>query len=147
MQKALAVFRQMARVGVSSLVALCVDVSVFLSILPLASHAAVAAVVGHACGILAHYIVSSRLTLKDELSHVQGVRAEAHAVSRFFVAGGSGMLVTTLIVFLTVDTFGLHPLVGKAMAVAASFLTVFLMLRMLVLRDQGNSLTLRSAES
>jgi putative flippase GtrA len=137
----------MARVGVSSLVALCVDVSVFLSLLPLASHAATAAVVGHASGIVAHYIVSSRITLKAELSHVRGVKAEAGAVSRFFMAGGCGMVVTTLIVFLTVDTLGIHPLAGKAMAIVASFLTVFLMLRALVLRDQGNYLSLRSAES
>jgi putative flippase GtrA len=147
MQKVLAVIRQMGRVGMSSLIALCVDVGVFLSILPMVSYAAVAAMVGHACGIIAHYAVSSRLTLKSELSHVSGVRAEAQALTRFFAAGGSGMVVTTIVIYVMIDRLGFHPLIGKGVAVGASFFTVFMMLRILVLRDQPTPFSLQSAES
>jgi putative flippase GtrA len=146
MQKAIALAHQIGRVGMSSLVALCVDVSVFLAVLPLVPFAALAAVMGHASGIAAHYLVSSRFTLKAELSHVKGMKAQADALSRFFVAGGTGMAVTTLIVFLTVDHLGLNPLVGKGLAIGASFFTVFLMLRLLVLREPQQPHSLQSAE-
>jgi len=56
------------------------------------------------------------------------------------------MAVTTLIVFLTVDHLGLNPLVGKGLAIGASFFTVFLMLRLLVLREPQQPHSLQSAE-
>ncbi len=142
MRMPLAVVSLLGRVGVSSLAALCVDVSVFLLVLPMMPYAALAAMVGHSSGILAHYLVSSRLTLTREMAHVSGVRAETHALARFFAAGGSGMVVTTVVIYVLADRLGLHPLMAKGFAIGASFLTVFLMLRLLVLRTPSTPMSL-----
>jgi putative flippase GtrA len=132
---------QVLRVGVAGAAALVVDLCTYLSLLPLLDPAAAAAAVGHVAGILVHFTVSSRVLLRPEMRHLSGVRTQADALAKFFVAGGAGMVVTTAVVFATVDRLGFHPLAGKGVAVVLSFATVFLLLKVLVLKDPASPVT------
>ena len=114
--------------------ALIVDVTVYWSLLRVLGIAAMAAAGGYVCGVLVHYLLSSRLVFAGRLN-ARGVAAEAPVVARFFMAGGTGMLVTVATVGLLADLLGLHPLVAKMVAAGLSFVTVFTVLRVFVFND------------
>ncbi len=129
------ILKQMMRVGAASFVALCVDVSIYTTLLGYFQLAAPAAFVGHVSGIIVHFAVSSRYFLRPEMAGIEGTARQFAALAKFFLAGGCGLLVTTLVIYLSVDRFGLHPYAGKALAIGLSFLTVFSALKLFVLRD------------
>ncbi len=123
------------RVGAASFVALIVDVSLYTMLLAHFHLAAPAAFLGHISGILVHFTVSSLIFLRPEMADITGPVRQFAALAKFFLAGGCGLLVTTLVIYLTVDRLGLHPHAGKALAVGLSFLTVFSALKLMVLKD------------
>ncbi len=125
----------MMRVGAASFVALCVDVSIYTAMLAHFHLAAPAAFLGHVSGIVVHFAVSSLFFLRPEMAGIQGAARQFAALAKFFVAGGCGLLVTTLVIYLTVDRLGFHPYAGKALAVGLSFLTVFCALKLIVLKE------------
>ncbi len=131
------ILKQMMRVGAASFVALCVDVSIYTMLLGYFHFAAPAAFLGHVSGIVVHFAVSSRFFLRPEMAGIQGAARQFAALAKFFMAGGCGLLVTTLVIYLSVDRFGLHPYAGKALAIGLSFLTVFSALKLFVLRGAG----------
>ena len=126
----------MVRVGAASFVALCVDVTIYTTMLAHFELAAPAAFLGHVSGIIVHFAASSLFFLKPEMAEVRGAAQQIGALAKFFIAGGCGMVVTTLVIYLSVDRLGLHPYAGKALAVGLSFLTVFCALKLLVLKER-----------
>ncbi len=135
LERVITIVRQMLRVGAASFVALCVDVSIYTVMLAHFELAAPAAVVGHISGIVVHFAVSSLFFLRPEMADISGTTRQIAALAKFFLAGGCGLLVTTLVIYLTVDRMGLHPHAGKALAVGLSFLTVFSALKLFVLKE------------
>jgi putative flippase GtrA len=126
-----AAFRLLSYLAVSA-AALITDVAVYRLCLPLVGTAAMAAAIGFVFGIFAHYVVSSRVLFSDILK-ARGGSAEAPIVGQFFMAGGTGLLVTTLVVWLVADFGGYHPYAAKAVAVVFSFASVFALMRFVVL--------------
>ena len=111
--------------------ALSIDFSIYWALLRVAHYAFVAAVGGYVCGVIAHYLMSSRVVFRDRFGK-RGVVEEAPAIAKFFAAGFSGLLVTAAVVGLLADVMGLHPLLAKVCAAGCSFTVVFLSLRFFV---------------
>ncbi len=111
--------------------ALCIDFSIYWALLSVAHYAFIAAVGGYVCGVLAHYLLSSRVVFADRFEK-RGMVEEAPAVFKFFAAGMSGLLVTAAVVGVLADVMGVHPLVAKICAAGCSFTVVFLSLRLFV---------------
>lgn len=111
--------------------ALAVDVAVYWSLLQIVGVAALAAAGGYVCGVMVHYALSSRVVFASRLAQ-RGIKAEAPVLFRFFLAGGSGLVVTVTVVGLLADILGFHALLAKFFAAGLSFLTVFTVLRTFV---------------
>jgi putative flippase GtrA len=128
---AYALYRLACYVGVSA-IALAVDVTVFRSALALVPTAAGAAACGFLFGVMTHYMVSSRLAFSDLLKG-RGAAAEAPVFGQFFMAGATGLTVTSFVVWVVADIGGYHPYTAKACAVVFSFICVFAVMRFVVL--------------
>ena len=111
--------------------ALVVDVAIYWTLLQVLHIAAVAAAGGYVFGVLVHYALSSRIVFAGRL-RARGIAAEAPVLAKFFVAGGTGLVVTVATVGILADVMGLHPLLAKLVATGFSFVTVFTALRVFV---------------
>ncbi|MEZ5817968.1 MAG: GtrA family protein [Hyphomicrobiaceae bacterium] len=111
--------------------ALVVDVAVYWALLKVLHLAALAAAGGYVCGVMVHYALSSRVVFAGRL-RARGVVAEAPVLAKFFVAGGTGLLVTVATVGLLADVMGMNALFAKLVAAGLSFVTVFTALRVFV---------------
>lgn len=114
-----------------SAVALAVDVSVYWALLNVMHFAIAAAAGGYVCGVITHYLLSSRVVFRERF-RTRGVANEAPTIAKFFAAGLSGLLVTTVVVGVLADVMGIHPLLAKLCAAGCSFFVVFLTLRIFV---------------
>ncbi len=111
--------------------ALVVDVFVYSSLLAHVGYAVAAAACGYICGVITHYLLSSRIVFRSRFSS-RGVAAEAPVLVKFFAAGLSGLVVTSVVIGVLVDIMGFDPLLSKLCAAAVSFVTVFTVLRVFV---------------
>ena len=111
--------------------ALCIDFTIYWALLSVAKYAFVAAVGGYICGVLSHYLLSSRIVFAKRF-YKRGVVEEAPAIAKFFAAGASGLVVTATVVGVLADVMGFHPLIAKVAAAGCSFTVVFLSLRFFV---------------
>ncbi len=111
--------------------ALCVDVSIYWVLLRIAHYAFIAAAGGYVFGVLAHYIMSSRIIFRHRFDK-RGVVEEAPTLAKFFAAGASGLVVTAIVVGVLADMMGFHPMFAKIIAAGCSFVVVFLSLRLFV---------------
>ena len=111
--------------------ALCIDFSIYWAFLNVAHFAFVAAACGYVCGVIAHYILSSRIVFAKRFNE-RGLVAEAPTVAKFFAAGATGLVVTAVVVGVLADMMGVHPLMAKVVASGCSFVVVFLSLRFFV---------------
>lgn len=116
--------------------ALLVDVAIYWLLLSVLNFAFMAAAGGYMFGVAAHYMLSSRIVFRRRF-HKRGVAEEAPTIAKFFAAGASGLLVTSAVVGLLADVFGVHPLVAKFAAAGCSFVVVFLSLRLFVFNGSG----------
>ncbi|MEQ1671393.1 MAG: GtrA family protein [Hyphomicrobium sp.] len=123
--------RQFAGYVAVSGAALCVDFSIYWALLSVAHYAFIAAAGGYVCGVLSHYMMSSRVVFRDRFDK-RGVVEEAPTVVKFFAAGASGLVVTAIVVGVLADMMGVHPLIAKICAAGCSFTVVFLSLRFFV---------------
>lgn len=121
-----------------SAVAFIVDFSVYWALLNVMHFAFAAACGGYVCGVLAHYLMSSRIVFRGRF-HKRGVVDEAPTVAKFFAAGASGLLVTAAVVGVLADVMGVHPLLAKVCAAGCSFTVVFLTLRVFVFNARPKS--------
>ncbi|MEQ1651773.1 MAG: GtrA family protein [Hyphomicrobium sp.] len=136
--------RQFAGYVAVSGAALCVDFSIYWALLSVAHYAFIAAAGGYVCGVLSHYLMSSRVVFRDRFDK-RGVVEEAPTVVKFFAAGFSGLIVTALVVGLLADAMGVHPLIAKICAAGCSFTVVFLSLRFFVFNQSPKSSTSQPA--
>ncbi len=111
--------------------ALCVDFSIYWAFLNVAHFAFVAAAAGYVCGVVVHYLLSSRIVFAKRFNE-RGLVAEAPTVAKFFAAGATGLVVTAVVVGVLADMMGVHPLIAKIAASGCSFVVVFLSLRFFV---------------
>ncbi|MEQ1646950.1 MAG: GtrA family protein [Hyphomicrobiaceae bacterium] len=114
--------------------ALAVDVSIYASLLRVLPYASFAAPFGYVFGVLTHYILSSRIVFRKQIN-ARGLSAEVPVIGKFFAAGFTGLLVTTLTIALLADVMGVNPLIAKAIAAGMSFVAVFTSLRLFVFRS------------
>lgn len=132
-------FKQFAGYVAVSGGALCVDVSIYWVLLRVAHYAFVAAAGGYVFGVLAHYMMSSRLIFRQRFDK-RGVFEEAPTLAKFFAAGATGLAVTAIVVGVLADLMGVHPMMAKFAAAGCSFVVVFLSLRFFVFNQPVKSL-------
>jgi putative flippase GtrA len=108
----------------ASVVALGVDVSMFLALQASGMPIALLSALSYSAGILMHWLISSRLVFAGELRDVGIDRARQQAL--FLLSAFAGLLITVAIVSLAVQ-FGLDARLAKLIAVAASFQVTYLL--------------------
>lgn len=102
----------------ASICALCADMLLFLALLRLQLHPAIAGFAGYSAGLLLHWLISIRFVFVSQrrATHAQRVG--------FIVSALIGLGITTgLITGLTAA--GLAPAIAKLMAIPVSFLSVY----------------------
>ena len=122
---------QFVRYFAVSAVALCIDVTVYWTLLSAAKFAFIAAAGGYVCGVLSHYVMSSRVVFAKRFKK-RGLADESPTIARFFAAGFAGLIVTSGVVGLLADVVGMHPLLARIAAAGCSFCVVFLCMRLFV---------------
>jgi putative flippase GtrA len=119
---------QLSRYVVVSGLALALDLAVFLALNRAFALPTLAGVVGYACGIVLHYHLSRRFVFTDAAS-----KKSAHRLfGEFFASGLIGLIVTAAVIALATGILGVGPLPAKLIAIAASFLGVFVIRRSVV---------------
>lgn len=133
----LAVFAQripqwrIVRYAVASLAASIADLGLFLGLFEAGLDATWAAALGYCTGILVHWLISSRMVFQDRLAGATPARFRQFGA--FFLSAFVGLGLTVVIVSLALDQ-GVDPRLGKLAAMAASFLSVFVVRLLLVFR-------------
>ncbi|MEQ1639493.1 MAG: GtrA family protein [Novosphingobium sp.] len=108
----------------ASAFALGIDLGTFLALLSLGLEAAIAAAVGYTLGIVAHWVVSSRVVFADGVAQRGPERNRQKAL--FIGSALAGLALTTAIVGLG-TRMGLDPRLAKLAAIAASFMLTWLL--------------------
>ncbi|TYC91673.1 GtrA family protein [Novosphingobium sp. BW1] len=119
------------RYALVSLAALAVDMGVFLVLLKLAVSATLAAVLGYAAGILAHWLASSRMIFADRLAAKGAGRLRQQ--SGFLVSALVGLGVTGATVWLC-GLAGWDARLSKLAAIVLSFQLTWLLRKHVVFR-------------
>jgi putative flippase GtrA len=127
-------FRQLTflRYVVVSVGALAIDMGVFLALLKTGMISAVAAAIGYAIGIVAHWTLSSRKVFQDRVSG-RGTRERTQQKAMFVVSALLGLVVTMSIVGVG-DALGLDPRIAKIMAIGVSFMLTYLLRNVVIFR-------------
>lgn len=115
----------------ASALALGVDMGTFLALLTLGVHAAAAAAVGYALGIVAHWLASSRAVFTAGVAEHGPDRSRQKAL--FVGSALTGLAVTTTIVGGG-TALGLDPRLAKLAAIGASFILTWLLRERVVFR-------------
>lgn len=111
--------------------ALAVDMGVFLAILNISGRAAAASAIGYSCGIITHWLLSSRKVFADRVASGGFDRTRQKAM--FVISALIGLGLTVVIVW-SADQMGFDPRLAKLLAIAASFFTTYLLRNHLVFR-------------
>ncbi len=104
---------------IASAGALAVDMGSFLALLALGAWPAAASAASYSCGILAHWLLSSRAVFVGAVAARGSLRTRQKAL--FVISALAGLGLTTAMVGLG-DVFGVDPRLAKLGAIAASFL-------------------------
>lgn len=119
---------QLSAYTVASCLALGLDLAAFNALLMAGVRAALAGVAGYAAGLILHYVLSSRFVFRTEGSSKTGVQRFVE----FSLSGAVGLAMTWAIIHVATDFAHLPAMVGKAAAVVASFVVVFILRRSIV---------------
>lgn len=119
---------QLSAYTVASVLALGLDLVAFNALLLAGVRATLAGVAGYAAGLILHYVLSSRFVFRTEGSSKTGMQRFVE----FSLSGGVGLAMTWAIIHVATDFAHMPAMVGKAAAVAASFLVVFVLRRSIV---------------
>ena len=130
----IAFFRQLTfiRYGVVSVGALAVDLGLFLALLQTGMLSALAAAIGYAAGILAHWILSSRKVFQDRVSE-RGTRERTQQKAMFVVSALIGLVLTMAVVGAG-EMLGVDPRIAKVFAIILSFTLTYLLRNVVVFR-------------
>ncbi len=113
------------RYGIVSVIALCVDLGIFMGLLHSGMISALAAAIGYAVGILTHWLLSSRKVFQDRVSQ-PGTRARTQQKAMFVMSALLGLLLTMLIVGAG-ELAGVDPRLAKIVAIGLSFVLTYLL--------------------
>jgi putative flippase GtrA len=126
-------WEQALRYGAVSALALGVDMALFLLLTARGMDATPSAVAGYAVGLVAHFALSTRFVFDA----ARAGKGRPRLFGEYALSGIVGLLVTAATVAVLVDVAGLAPVPGKAVAVALSFVAVFLIRRSVVFAQAG----------
>jgi putative flippase GtrA len=116
---------QFSRYTLVSAVALALDFAIYLLLAGSGANATLAGIVGYACGLALHYLLSVRFVFDPLAAN----KAQARLLAEFTLSGLAGMAVTGSVIAVAADLGGMPLLPAKIMATAASFLVVFALRR------------------
>jgi putative flippase GtrA len=122
------VMPQLWRYAVVSALALALDFAVFLGLNAFLALPTLAGVAGYGCGIVLHYHLSRRFVFDASRSQ----KSSQRLFSEFVASGLIGLALTAGVIAVATGMLGLSPIVGKVLAVAATFLGVFVIRRTIV---------------
>lgn len=125
---------RLVRYGLASVGALAVDLCSFLALLAVGAPAAASSALGYACGIAAHWLLSSRAVFADSVAERGAARTRQKAL--FVVSAMIGLGLTTAIVGLA-DLGGADPRIAKLAAIAVSFAVTWMLRNKVVFRTAG----------
>lgn len=117
----------------ASIGALVVDMGVFLALLNISGQAALASALGYICGIIAHWLLSSRKVFAARVASGGFDRTRQKAM--FVISALIGLGLTVVIVWCA-DHLGFDPRLAKLLAIAASFATTYWLRNHLVFRKE-----------
>jgi putative flippase GtrA len=120
------------RYGVVSVAALAVDMGIFLALLQSGMISALAAAIGYALGIFAHWMLSSRKVFQDRVSQ-RGTRERTQQKAMFVVSALLGLVLTMAVVGAS-EFIGVNPRVAKVFAIILSFTLTYLLRNVVVFR-------------
>ena len=104
--------------------ALVVDVLTYGLLVWLAlTGAALAGAIGFAIGLIANYLLAVNFVFDPG----QTTKSNHKLFVEYATTGGVGIALTAAIIWATVDGLGLHPALGKCLAVGPTFIAVYLM--------------------
>ena len=116
-----------------SLVALAVDLGVFLALLSTALASVPASAIGYSAGILAHWVLSSRKVFGDRVS-ARGTTARTQQKAMFVLSALLGLVVTVAIV-AGGNMIAVDPRISKMFAIAVSFQMTYFLRNLLIFRS------------
>jgi len=119
---------QLNRYTVVSVLALTLDMSVYLSLTQVGYPATLAGVVGYGTGMLLHFSLSTRFVFRKE---ARG-KSETRLFTEFVASGLVGIAITATVIKIATEVVGLSALLAKCCAVAVSFVAVFVLRRAVV---------------
>lgn len=108
----------------ASVVALGVDLALFVSLGVTGMPIALLSALSYSAGVLVHWLISSRLVFGGELRAVGVERARQQAL--FLLSAFSGLLITVAIISLAVQA-GIDARLAKLVAIAVSFQATYLL--------------------
>lgn len=108
--------------------ALAVDMGIYLAALHAGIAATLGAAIGYLCGVVVHWILSSRLVFDDVAKRG---RARTKQKALFLTSAFVGLALTVAIVALATQ-LALDPRLAKLAAIAISFNATYLMRRTIV---------------
>jgi putative flippase GtrA len=122
---------RLIRYGLASVGALAVDIAAFLALLAIGMAAGPASALGYSLGILAHWLLSSRVVFQDNVA--VGGMARARQKALFVISALMGLAITTAIVAGGVH-IGADPRIAKGAAIIVSFAATWLARSRIVFR-------------
>lgn len=122
---------RLIRYLLASVGALAVDMGCFLALLAAGMWPASASAIGYCCGIVAHWLLSSRTVFADTVA--AGGSARTRQKAMFVISALLGLGLTSGIVWAG-DTSGIDPRAAKLVAIAMSFATTWLLRSRIVFR-------------
>jgi len=123
---------RLLRYLIASAVALAADLGSFLVMYRLGAFVPAAYAASYSLGILVHWLISSRLVFGDTVARRGLERTKQKAL--FVMSALLGLALTTAVGSVAVYA-GIHPIGGKAAAVAASFTLTWLLRSKIVFRS------------
>jgi putative flippase GtrA len=120
------------RYVIASVGALAVDVGIFLIAMKMGVPSVGAAAIGYGCGILAHWVLSSRTVFQDRVSG-RGTSERTKQKAMFTISALLGLAVTMAIVALG-GVIGVDPRIAKLVAIVVSFQLTFMLRNLLIFR-------------
>lgn len=115
----------------ASVMALAVDVLLFLIALTLHVAPVPASMIGYSAGIAVHWLISTRFVFTDAGS--QEIAARRGRLFMFILSAGVGLATTSAIVALAQYVHA-DPRIGKLIAIAVSFQAVYLIRKYIIFR-------------
>jgi putative flippase GtrA len=136
LQPLLAMVPQLSRYTLVSGLALVLDFAVYLLIAADGTRLALAGVVGYACGLGLHFLLSVRFVFDAQAAQ----KAQSRLFAEFALSGLAGMAITALVLAVAADFGGMPVLPAKVLAAGASFVVVFALRRTVVFAQHPTGL-------